>query len=73
MTIMLPGVGHHRQPVVISRAYDDEPRVQDVFLGIVGQWFAVELQDSATRLLDDCLRGCRIPFGRQSEACLQAQ
>ena len=53
---MLLAVGQQRQPITIRCADHKEPRVEDVFLRVVRQRLAIQLDNGAARLLNDSLR-----------------
>jgi hypothetical protein len=65
---MLLVARQQRQPVVISGPNDHKPGVQNILLGVVRQWPAVEFEDFTTGLFDHGLRSRSVPFRGWPEA-----
>lgn len=64
---MLLAVRQQRQPIPIGRADDDKPRIQNVFLFIIGQGFTIQSDYGSTGLFDDRLGRCRVPLRGRAE------
>ena len=56
------------QPVMIARADNDKPGVQNIGFSVIRQWLTVKLEDFSARLFDDALGCGSVPLRGRAKA-----